>query len=141
MYEKLLSMLYALYFGVSDVHYWVKGSSFYGNHKFADLIRYGDNDDDNILMGYIDDINEVCFLGSELETPYSKDVIANAMSYIPVKTNDEEQMFQNIKGLVYSILAHIESLMPDASSGEANLLGNIAQDLQQRYGLLWRRVR
>lgn len=141
MYKKLLSMLYALKFGTADVHYWVKGNSFWGNHKFADYIRYGEDDDDNILGGYIDDINEVCFLGSEEETPYSKDVITEALQYIPVKTDDEEQMFRNLKELVYSILVLIEKLMPDASAGEANLLGNIAQDLQQRYGLLWRRVR
>lgn len=141
MYEKLLSMMYALKFGVADLHYWIKGSSFYGNHKFADYIRYGEDEDDHILSKYIDDINEVCFLGAERETPYSKDIVSAALEFIPVKTTDEEQLFRNIKELIYSILVLIEKLVDDASAGEANLLGNIAQDLQQRYGLLWRRVR
>lgn len=141
MYEKLLSMLYALKFGAADVHYWVSGDSFWGDHKFADYIRYGDDEEDRVLGDFIDDINEVCFLGTGQEAPYSKDIIQGSMEYIPVKTTDHKQMFTNLNALIYRILSHIEEIMPEASAGEANLLGNIAQELQQRYGLIWRRIK
>lgn len=142
-YKKLLSMLYALKFSSADVHYWVEGENFWGDHKLADFIRFNDDEDDDAptLDDYIDDINEVCFLGAQQEAPYSKDIIADALNYIPVKTTDKEQMFRNLKGLIFEILSAIETLMNSASAGEANLLGNIAQDLQQRHGLLWRRVK
>ena len=132
--EKLLSMLYALRFGVSDVHYYVKGDDFWGDHKFADDLR-------SDIMEWIDQINEVCFLGSQKETPYSKDIITDSLQYIPVKTQDSELLFRNVRELIFDILSHIESLLPDSTAGEANLVGGIAQELQQRYGLLWRRTR
>lgn len=141
MYEKLLSMLYALKFGTADVHYWVNGESFWGNHEFADFIRYGEDEDDRLLGDYIDQINEVCFLGSAQEAPYSKDIISESISYIPPKITDQTQMFVNLKSLIFQILSYIEEIIPSASAGEANLLGNIAQDLQQRFGLIWRRTK
>lgn len=140
MYEKLLSMLYALKLGASDTHYWVKRDSFWGDHKFADYIRNGEDDDDHILDDYIDAINEVCFLGAKKPTPYSKDIIEAAIKYIPVKVSEEKLMFHNLGKLIYDILSLIENIIPEASTGEANLLGNIAQDLQQRYGLIQKRV-
>lgn len=141
MYEKLLSMLYAIKLGSSDVHYWVSGESFWGKHKFADYIRYGEDEDDHVLSDFIDDINEVCFLGAGLDAPYSKDIISAALEYIPVKTPDQKQMFVNLHNLIYKTLALIEDIMPGASAGEANLLGNVAQELQQRYGLIGRLIK
>lgn len=134
MYEKLLSMLFALKFGSADVHYYVKGDDFWGDHKLADEVRDGIDD-------WIDSINEVCFLGLDKEAPYSKDIIAKSMEYIPVKASESKQMFINLRKLIFDILSHIESILPDCSAGEANLLGGMAQDLQQRYGFIGRRIK
>lgn len=141
MYENLLSMLYALKFSVADIHYWVSGESFWGNHKFADFIRYGEEEEGRVLGDFIDDINEVCFLGSDQEAPYSKDIIKNAMEYILPKTTDQKQMFVNLHNFIFKILSYIDQIIPNASAGEANLLGNIAQELQQRYGLIGRIIK
>lgn len=134
MYDNLLSMLYALKFASADVHYKVKGESFWGNHEFADQIRE-DLDD------YIDSINEVCYLGSEQNAPYSKDIITKCLLSIPPKEDDGNKLFFNLLELVKGILVEIERVMPNTSAGEANLLGNIAESLQKRYGLLWRHTR
>lgn len=132
--EKLLSLLFALKFASADVHYYVKGDNFWGDHKFADDIRED-------IDEWVDGINEVCFLGTDKETPYSKDIIRDSINYIPARVSDSKQMFINLRKLIFDILAHIESILPDCSAGEANLLGGIAQDLQQRYGLIGRRIK
>ena len=119
----------------------MSGDSFWSDHKFADYIRYGDDEEDRVLGDFIDVINEVCFLGSGQEAPYSKDIIQMAIEYIPVKTTDHKQMFVNLNALIFKILSYIEDIMPKVSAGEANLLGNIAQELQQRYGLIERRIK
>lgn len=134
MYEKLLAMLHAIRLGCADIHYQARGDSFWGNHEFADMLRE-DLDD------FIDGINEICYLGTEREAPYSKDVVEEALKYVPVKVADEKQMFINLKDLVYRTLTEIERLMPEASSGEANLIGGIAENLQKKFGLLWRRIK
>jgi DNA-binding ferritin-like protein len=134
MYNKLLAMLHAIRLSSADIHYQVRGDSFWGNHLFADELR--DDIDD-----FIDGVNEICFLGSEREAPYSRDIMTEALEYIPVKVAEEKQMFINLKELVYRTLAEIERLMPEASAGEANLIGGIAENLQKKFGLLWRRIR
>ena len=132
--KELLYKLTALRFYAKTVHYFVKGTSQYGNHLFADAIL-----DD--LTRFWDDIQEVCYLGSERLPPYCKDVLNGAVGYIPNMTNDEEAMFRNLKELIVSILKEIEILVPECSVGEQNLLGNIAERLQQMNGLLYRRLK
>ena len=134
MYDKLLSMLYALKFACADVHYYVKGDNFWGDHKLADDTRED-------LDEWIDSVNEVCFLGANKDAPYSKDIVTVAMGMIPAKVDDSKQMFSNLRRLIFDILAYIEEIMPEASAGEANLIGGIAEGLQQRYGLIGRRVK
>lgn len=133
-YNTLLAMLYALKYGASDIHYLVHGENFWGDHKFADELRAD-------IDSWIDDINEVCFLGEEQDAPYSKDVVTLACDFIPVHIPDEVQSFRNLKDLVRKILEHIEELTGSASVGEANLIGGIAEELQKRFGLLSKRVK
>ncbi len=130
---ELLGRLYAIKFSCSDIHYKVKGESFYGQHIFADMLR-----DD--LDSFIDSINEVCFLGSNEETPLSIDVIRESEKYICPNQQTSYDWFCRLADLIFETLRHIESLMSTASVGEANLLGNIAENLQKKYGLIGREI-
>lgn len=132
-YKKLLAMLIALKYASKDIHYSVKGDSFYSDHLFADTLN-GDIDT------WVDDINEVCFLGELIKAPYSKEVLIQAVDYLPPYLDDTKRHFQNYMDLVKEVLTYIESNINNVSACEANLVGGIAQDLQQRFGLLWRRI-
>ena len=132
-FRHLLAMLWALKFNISDLHYLAQKENFYSDHKFADELR-----DD--IDEWIDEINEICFLGEEKNAPYSKDVILDSSNFIiPLQSNPTEQ-FKKISESIKQILIYIQETSEQTSVGEQNLIGGIAQELQQRYGLIWRRI-
>lgn len=132
-FKHFLSLLWALKLSVSDLHYLAKNENFYSDHKFADELRDG-------IDEWIDKVNEICFLGEENPAIYSKDIILQASELIvPLQDNPTDQ-FKKINELIKNILIYIEESIQQTSVGEQNLIGGIAQDLQQRYGLIWRRI-
>lgn len=132
-FKHFLSLLWALKFSISDLHYLSQKENFYSDHKFADELR-----DD--IDEWIDEVNEVCFLGEEKNAPYSKDVVLEASNLIvPIQSNPTEQ-FKKISESIKQILIYIQETSEQTSVGEQNLIGGIAQELQQRYGLIWRRI-
>lgn len=132
-FKHLLALLWALKFSASDLHYLAQKDNFYGDHKFADELRENINE-------WIDKINEICFLGEKENAPYSKDIILLAKDFIPPMQEDVTNQFKNVGELVKDILVYIQKMSDKTSTGEQNLIGGIAQDLQQRYGLIWRRT-
>lgn len=135
MFKQLLIHLWAIRFYSKDVHYLVKNSPFYGDHLLADRVM-------SKLDDAIDGVNEVCFLGELDNAPYSKDLIPNAVSLVPSYVPDPDQAFINLKNLLETAIVFIDDLSPNSlSTGEANLIGGIAENLQQMYGLVGRRVK
>lgn len=115
-----------------DAHYNAKYNSFYGNHIFDD--RLADK-----WAGYVDDIKELFYLGSETPTPPSKQILQDTLPLIPDITENTHE--NNI--LLYRFFSdfhdHINSLKAaDMTIGEENLIGEIAQLIQANKGLLWR---
>lgn len=132
-FNKLICYLLAVQNFAKDIHYSCKGPSFYGKHEFADRIQDG-------WYNYIDLIKEVCILGYDQEPLPSGEYLSRATSLIPLKETDDKINFQHIQNLLIVVLQHIEE-MEGLTKGEENLIGAIAQDLQQMLGLVNRQVK
>ena len=130
----LLKVLYCIKFFAKDIHYAAKGDLFYSDHLLADRVIDGIDD-------FIDDINENLYLGFEEEAPISKQVIAGVAEDLLLVQDDIKVNWKRL----YAYLEEAEELIykieeeykfPQISS----LLDNIANDLQKKKGLIWRRI-
>lgn len=106
-----------------DLHYNLGGEAFYGKHLFADRIQEN-------LGEYIDQLKEICLLGHGLKTLSSSEYLSRASEEIPTGIS-----FQRMANLITDVLEHIENIK-NISKGDENLIGNIAQDLQNSLGLI-----
>lgn len=122
--NRLISILIAVCNYAKDIHYNCKGNNFYGNHLFADRITENINE-------YIDQLKEICLLGHGYKPLESKTYLTEAVLYIPNKKDD----FKEMKDLLLEALEIIEQT-GNYSKGDENLLGAIAQDLQNNVGLI-----
>lgn len=127
-FNKLICYLLALANFAKDIHYSSHGEAFYGKHLFADRIQEN-------LYEFIDQIKEICILGNEEEPLPSGEYLSRATSLIPVKSNIDLENFKSMQALMLNTLTHIES-MDGLTIGEENLIGNIAQDIQNNLGLV-----
>lgn len=132
-FNKLICYLLALANFAKDIHYSCHGESFYGKHLFADRIREN-------LYDYIDQIKEICILGNDEEPLPSGEYLSRATSLIPQKSADDLENFHSMKALMLNTLTHIEGI-DGMTRGEENLIGNIAQDIQNNLGLVNQQVK
>ena len=121
--DNLIIYLLAIINYAKDIHYNCTGPNFYGDHLFAD--RFTDN-----LYDYIDQLKEICLLGHGFKTLHSSIYLARAAEIIPDKID-----FQKMRELMINCLQLIEETA-GLSKGDENLLGAIAQDIQNNAGLL-----
>ncbi len=134
--NKLIALLIAIKGYAKNIHYTVHGDAFYGKHLFADRIAGAGEDDDEIIDGYIDLLKEVCILGHGFDTLSTEEYYNNSLELFPETSNDDDQLnFANMLTLLVQTLDFIENLK-GLSKGDENLIGAIAQDLQQNVGLL-----
>ena len=136
--NKLLQMLLAVKMFAKDIHYKAKGSSFYSDHLLADEI--GKDIDD-----YMDEINEIYYLGRGEEAPASSDILKGALEFIP-EGGEIDAMFGNMQNLLLDVLTHIEELANNAEKedltlGDNDLLSRISSYLEQKNGFVWRRTK
>lgn len=131
---KLIAYLIAIVNFAKDIHYSAYGEAFYAKHEFADLIQDGLND-------YIDLIKEICLLGNEIAPLPSGEYLSRATSLIPLREekNDREN-FERMKNLLIETLSLLEG-MDNLTRGENNLLDDIAQNLQQKLGLINQQIK
>lgn len=128
-FNKLIVYLLAIANFAKDIHYSCHGESFYGKHLFADRIQEN-------LSQFIDQIKEICLLGNEVEPLNSAEYLKQAAEIIPVKNPEEDRAnFKEMQNLMIETLSLIDN-MRNMTKGEENLVGNIAQDLQNNLGLL-----
>lgn len=121
--DNLIVFLLAIVNYAKDIHYNCSGEAFYGKHLFAD--RFTDD-----LYKYIDQIKEVCLLGHNLKPLHSSEYLQMASVEVPQGAD-----FNNMRILMLSALALIEEIT-DISKGDENLIGSIAQDIQNNAGLI-----
>lgn len=133
-FNKLIAMLTAVANYSKDIHYTVVGSGMYGKHLLADRVQEN-------IYDYIDSIKEVCFLGrGEYPLP-SASYLGMAIEHIPSIEADDYSNYTSLQLLLVSTLKQIEDMsrqgiMTQLSQGETNLLGGIAENLQNSLGLV-----
>lgn len=121
--DNLICYLLAIANYAKDIHYNCGGASFYAQHLLAD--RFVDN-----LYDYIDQLKEICLLGHGIKPLHSNEYLRRGADLIP-----EAVEFRLIKDLMLNALQEIETI-DNISKGDENLLGAIAQDLQNNVGLI-----
>lgn len=126
---ELLQRITAINSYAKDCHY---NFQTYGQHQLADVNQEN-------LLEYKDLINEVCYLGLGMDAPESDEVLSGALNFIPEVSEDDQANLARLKLLVKMTLIHIEDMKLE-TRGIENLVGAIAQDLQQLHGLLYKVV-
>ena len=121
--DNLICYLLAIANYAKDIHYNCGGASFYGQHLLAD--RFTDN-----LYDYIDQLKEICLLGHGIKPLSSKEYLKDAADLIP-----QDISFVLMQSLMLIPMQIIEDAQ-GVSKGDENLLGAIAQDLQNNVGLI-----
>ena len=129
----LLKYIYAIRFYSKDIHYNAKGESFWSDHLFADEVFNGIDD-------FIDQINENLYLGYENKAPRSKDILEAVVGSIPPLPTDITQCWKNLSNLIVNAIQLINDIENEYSDAPiSSLLDSIADDLQKKRGLIWRR--
>lgn len=122
-FDNLIIHLLAIANYAKDIHYNCSGANFYGNHLLADRF-IGD------IYEYIDQIKEICLLGHNKKPLHSSESLKQAGEIVPAGAD-----FKSMRVLMIDTLIIIENLR-ELSKGDENLLGAIAQDIQNNVGLL-----
>ena len=117
-----------------DIHYNARGKDFYENHLFAERIG-----DQYATASFKDEIFETVFLGRGQDVPSSKDIEEGVLVLTPAPSENEEQDYKILRGMISACLVDIESL-EGLSLGEGDLFGRIASILQRHNGLLFARL-
>ena len=89
---------------------------------------------------YIDELKEVFYLGNEVNTPESKQILKDTIPLIPDITENTHENNLLLYKFFSDFHAQINTLRESykMSYGEENLIGDIDQLVQNNKGLLWR---
>lgn len=125
--KDLIIILDKIRLTAKDLHYHASGSTFYAQHLLADRIQ-------EPIIGFIDDLKEICYLGAEKEVPTAKELSPELQD-----TLTEESLISTLYSQLTLGLYTIEELSKNSlMQAETSLLGRIAEHLQQSRGLIWR---
>lgn len=129
--NKLICYLVAIANFAKDIHYTCRGEAFYSKHLLADRIQDG-------LYDFIDQIKETCLLGNDILPLPSGEYLAMAMNLLPPLENDDKKNFQAMQKLLIDCLVLMQEMLTDNNTAraEVSLVDGIAQDLQQKLGLV-----
>lgn len=129
--NKLICYLLAIANFAKDIHYSCKGEAFYSKHLLADRIQEG-------LYDFIDSIKEICLLGNDILPSPSGEYLAMTMNLLPLVETDDRKNFQNMQKLLIDCLVQMQEMLQDKDTprAEVSLIDGIAQDLQQKLGLV-----
>lgn len=130
--NNLICSLIAIQSFCKDIHYNSKGEAFYSKHLLADRIQENISD-------YIDRIKEVAILGNDEKTLPSGEYLLKATSFIPQISEDDKDNFQSLENLIVNTLMSLQDM--EATMGEDNLYGEIAENLQNSLGLINRQIK
>lgn len=129
--NKIICYLTAIANFAKDIHYTVHGEAFYSKHLLADRIYDG-------LYEFTDQIKETCLLGNDILPLPSGEYLARAMNLLPQVTDDDRSNFQSMQKLLIDCLVLMQEMLQekDTPRAEVSLVDGIAQDLQQKLGLV-----
>ena len=110
-----------------DIHYTAHGEAFYAKHLLVDKFIFNE---------HIDLLKECCLLGNGIRPLSAKNYLTKAVPLIvEPKENDDKDNFEVLNGYIEQALNLINK-MSDLSKADENVIGSIAQDLQQYKGLI-----
>lgn len=134
--NKLICYLLAIVNFAKDIHYTCKGEAFYSKHLLADRIQDG-------LYDFIDGIKETCLLGNDILPLPSGEYLSGAANLLPQVEDDDKKNFLAMQNLLTDCLALMQKMLMDTETprAEVSLVDGIAQDLQQKLGLVNLQVR
>ena len=132
----ILVYLLAIEKTAKGIHYLCKGSNFWADHLLADKIADG-------LDDFMDEIQEIYYLGKEENAPQPAQVLASAGAMVPELTEDIEEDFRKLEKMMLACIDEIEtaSNLTATTCGDNDLLGRIGSDIQQKHGFVWRRLK
>ena len=110
-----------------DIHYTAHGEAFYSKHLLVDKFNFDES---------IDLLKECCLLGNDERPKASKEYLKLASDFIPgPDENNDKHNFELLFGIIDGTLKQINS-MQGLNKADENVIGGIAQDLQQYKGLI-----
>lgn len=110
-----------------DIHYTAHGEAFFAKHLLVDKFSFDDD---------IDLLKECCLLGNGERPKSSKFYIEKASALlIEPKENEDKINFIFLDGLLERTLEAINN-MQGLTKADENVIGGIAQKLQQYKGLI-----
>ena len=110
-----------------DIHYTAHGEAFYAKHLLVDKFDWD---------GHIDLLKECCLLGRDERPQSAKYYLQGAQKILgEPEIKDDKQNFINLLMRINGALEIINKI-DNTSKADDNVLGNIAQDLQQYKGLI-----
>ena len=110
-----------------DIHYTCHGEAFYAKHLLVDKFSWDE---------HIDLLKECCLLGNDERPRDNKFYLSKANALIPILSDrSDEYNFKMLYSAVNSGLMIIDA-MQDLTKADENVIGGIAQDLQQYKGLI-----
>lgn len=110
-----------------DVHYTAHGDAFYSKHLLVDKFETAE---------YIDMLKEACLLGKGVRPLPAKNYLKEASYLLAVpEENNDKQNFETLQNYIENTLDFINN-MGNLTKADENVIGDIAQDLQQYRGLI-----
>ena len=110
-----------------DIHYTCHGEGFFGKHLLVDKFNFSDD---------IDLLKECCLLGNGDRPLVSKEYLGRAFNKVPTpETKTDKENFNQLNSLLFDTLKQIDN-MQGLSKADENVIGGIAQKLQQYKGLV-----
>lgn len=110
-----------------DIHYTCHGDAFYSKHLLVDKFDWDE---------HIDLLKECCLLGNGERPLSSYEYLTNAVNRVPRPNEaDDKSNFKILGEKVNNALDKI-SQFKDIHKADENVIGNVAQDLQQYLGLI-----
>lgn len=131
--NKLVCALIALQNFCKDIHYNCKSDAFYSKHLLVDRVQEN-------IGEYIDRIKEVFFLAADKEPLKSGEYLKKSAELIPDIAENDKESFERLKDLLIKTMKQAEKLTK-LTKGEENLIGAVAEDLQNSLGLVNRQVK
>lgn len=137
MLELIIYLRALSIFVKDDAHYAFLGTTFKGDHEWADEIN-------EPLQGFIDEIKENYFLARDLVVPRGTAINADAAAYVPEKIGDDNTaILKQILKLIDAALYKATEISADTDLfvGDQDLLGRIGVHLQKHKGLINRAIK
>lgn len=125
--DNLIVVLIAIDNFSKDIHYTAHGEAFYAKHLLVDKFNFDES---------IDLLKECCLLGHDERPLASVEYLQRAINLLAIpEENNDKKNFETLNDLINRALQQIAD-MQNLSKADENVIGGIAQDLQQYRGLI-----